>query len=67
MPRKKYEEHVEEALHAFWGKIAELYPEVETGDLDPGHLIDLDTAAQSAVKAWLYYNHPDYKKVREHG
>lgn len=47
---------VDTALFDFWAKIAELYPEVKTGDLGPAEVIRFTREAEHAVYAWLENN-----------
>jgi hypothetical protein len=44
------------AMDAFWAKVAEQFPEITTGDLDPGATIDFENASVSAVTRWIYCN-----------
>lgn len=46
------------ALEQFWSTIADLYPNVTTGDLDPGTRVRFDREAAAAVQTWLRYNNP---------
>ena len=50
---------VAEAEMAFWSKIAEQYPEIETGDLDPGNVMDLLEKMKATVKIWIAVNRED--------
>lgn len=47
---------VDTALFDFWAKIAELYPEVKTGDLGPSEVIRFTREAEHVVYAWLENN-----------
>jgi hypothetical protein len=47
---------VDVALFDFWAKIAELYPEVKTGDLGPAEVISFTREAEHVVYAWLENN-----------
>ena len=46
----------EEAQQAFWGKVAEHFPEVKTGDFPPEDQLTFDDACERAISRWLYYN-----------
>ncbi len=47
---------LEDADLAFWAAIGDSYPEITTGDLDPGSVIEFNQASEAVVKQWLYYN-----------
>ena len=47
-----------DAEQAFWKVIAEAYPEITTGDLDPVEAFALMLAMERAVNAWVYENAP---------
>lgn len=47
---------VDRAEDAFWTAVAEAYPEISTGDLDPAASHALHTAMIQAVRAWLDAN-----------
>jgi hypothetical protein len=53
---ERLEAAVNEAELAFWDVIAKAYPEIKTGDLDPGAAHRLTTAMTAAVEAWLDAN-----------
>lgn len=53
---QRLHEAVEQASQAFWSKVAELYPEAKSGDLDPMSDAFLETAMQQVVKAWIRNN-----------
>ncbi|CAG7581362.1 MAG: hypothetical protein SLAVMIC_00804 [uncultured marine phage] len=57
--KKRIQDAVSEAEMAFWVSISEKYPEVTTGDLDPGASIALSMAMEEAVDAWLMFNDPN--------
>lgn len=47
---------VDQAEEAFWKKIAELFPEAKTGDLDIGLTIQTTRQNVKAVKNWVETN-----------
>jgi len=47
---------VECALQAFWASIAESYPEIKTGDMNPSFVEQLDLAASRAARHWIETN-----------
>lgn len=47
---------VDNALDAFWSNIVADCPNVESGDLPPEIVMELQESATKAVKAWLEYN-----------
>jgi len=55
-PTRSLEAVVEDALRAFWEVIARRFPEAETGDLSPLTSISLGTAAETAVREWVWCN-----------
>lgn len=58
---------VERADQAFWATVARMFPEVETGDLDPQAAARIETAMREAVAAWLDANHPAMQSVTDAG
>jgi hypothetical protein len=44
---------------AFWAAIVAAYPEVRSGDLDPGSVVGFDKAQHDVVTAWLIANYPE--------
>lgn len=56
----KTEDRIREALMeadlAFWDVIAEKFPEVKTGDLDPMTTMGLSAEQEKAVHEWLTLN-----------
>ena len=50
---------VEQGTEAFWAVVAGLFPEIMTGDLDPGAVARFELATRSAVAAWIGANQPD--------
>jgi hypothetical protein len=49
----------EEAQHAFWAKVAEMCPEITSGDFPPESTIEFDRACEKAVEIWLRFNEPE--------
>lgn len=47
---------VDQALEAFWERIASSYPEAKTGDLDPISTELFVIAAKKTVRMWVGYN-----------
>lgn len=56
--KKRLEDAVKNAEEAFWNSIAEDYPEITTGDLDPSTSIDLMLTMENAIDRWLIINNP---------
>ena len=52
---------VHEADLAFWSKIADTFPQAETGDFPPELDVELTTLMNKCVRVWLSYNHPAYE------
>lgn len=50
---------VQEGTDAFWAAIAGAFPEITSGDMDPGAVMRLEHAMRSAVASWLDGNQPD--------
>jgi hypothetical protein len=48
-----------DAQDVFWASIVKSFPEVITGDFDPGATCAFDAAIKDAVTTWLGWNHPD--------
>lgn len=46
----------DEALESFWQAICRNYPDTSTGDLSPGMTIDLQIAAERAIREWIFNN-----------
>lgn len=44
----------------FWEVVGQSFPEVTTGDIDPGALMAIESAMDVAVERWLRWNHPVY-------
>lgn len=49
---------VDEASMDFWARVAEMVPEADSGDLDPGTNSMLEKAMAKAVKEWIDFNVP---------
>jgi|GEM_PF-3590500 hypothetical protein len=49
---------ISDADDAFWAAIAQSYPEINTGDLEPGIAIHLKVVMETAVASWLKANAP---------
>lgn len=49
---------VQKAEESFWSTIAEEFPEITTGDLDPMTSLHVNTAMNNAVRNWLNQNKP---------
>ena len=55
----RLENAITAAESAFWAAIADQYPEIKTGDLDPLEAVRLSEAMGRAVRAWLDANGAD--------
>jgi hypothetical protein len=53
----------EVAMDAFWAKLAEQFPEITTGDLDPGAVVDFENASVTAATLWIHANRPQVDGV----
>lgn len=49
---------VDRGLTAFWEIVAAQYPEIKSGDMDPGVQANLEEVAEGAVRFWLFVNSP---------
>lgn len=49
---------VQEATDAFWASIAQSYPHIKTGDLDPGSASAFEELAEKTARSWLSFNEP---------
>jgi hypothetical protein len=58
--RRRVEAALDDARDAFWNKLAEAFPEIYYGDLDPGHTFAFDDATKAAAIAWASGNSPSY-------
>lgn len=54
---KRLDRALEAAYMVFWSKVADLYPEATSGDLDPMSAAVLESTMRDAVEKWLRYNH----------
>ncbi len=54
--KKRLENALNEAEHAFWRVIAEQYPEIKSGDLMPSDVFAFEEALEKGVIAWLDTN-----------
>jgi hypothetical protein len=54
----RVKEAAEAAGLAFWGEIAKHFPEVKTGDLDPGSVRKFSEACEEVVTDWYDCNDP---------
>jgi hypothetical protein len=52
---------VSEAQFAFWDKVAELLPEIKTGDASPEQVWEQDQLMKKWVKEWIEMNTPKEK------
>ncbi|WP_261887471.1 hypothetical protein [Vibrio aerogenes] len=43
----------------FWSSVAEMFPQITTGDLDPFVTAQFSVAIQTVVNEWLYANSPE--------
>lgn len=59
VPKHRIEDAIEKATEAFWAVIAEEFPEVKTGDVDPLYSMEWDRFVERHVKAWLRGNWPE--------
>lgn len=55
----RLESAAQEALADFWTAIATRYPEIGSGDLDPGTVMQIERTMTAAVHAWIEGNMPD--------
>lgn len=52
----KKDEIVLKAINCFWEKVAEEFPDIKHGDIDPKTVIDFEEAAYSAIDNWINLN-----------
>lgn len=57
-PEDRLEDALKLAQDAFWDVFASMFPEVETGDLDPLTTLTFDSITSSAARVWLLTNYP---------
>lgn len=55
---KRFVDAISDADDAFWAVIAKSYPEINSGDLEPGIVIQLKMIMETALAAWLKANAP---------
>lgn len=53
---RRIEGAVEIALFEFWKKIAEHFPEADSGDIDPLANFQFEEEARKIVESWVHYN-----------
>jgi hypothetical protein len=53
---ERIQDAVEEGEEAFWAAVAQVFPEAESGDLDPGTTVQLKQTMERAVRAWVDFN-----------
>lgn len=60
-------DRAKDALHfadlAFWAKIKEFFPEVESGELPPEAVDELARAQEKTLYHWLRWNYPDGEEI----
>lgn len=56
---KRFKDAIQNAEFAFWGEIANAYPEIKSGDLGPDIVIPFGMMMEKAVAAWLKGNAPE--------
>jgi hypothetical protein len=61
----RFEQASQDAEEAFWGAIANAYPEIETGDLGPDVVMPLIENMKIAMAAWLVGNRPEGRMPNE--
>lgn len=52
----RFKQAIEKAKDAFWASIAENYPEITKGDLDPISENNFDKSVKEVVSEWLHFN-----------
>lgn len=62
MTKKITNQQIEELSDHFWGNVANMFPEIQSGDLEPIESIRLENAIEQAVNAWLKTNHREGEK-----
>lgn len=71
MGDKKTEKEIErvsrEAEEAFWAEVVKHFPDIKTGDLDPGATVRFRLACAEVVEAWLDQNTPQLVPPTEGG
>lgn len=67
-PKERLEEARADAEFAFWAAVAEKFPEIKTGDMDPMVVFEMHTKMEEWIALWLNVNGDfpmspeDYKK-----
>lgn len=56
--RKRIDEAFEEASEAFWKKVAQAFPEADSGDFPPDAHMAWDRDARDAIATWVIFNVP---------
>jgi hypothetical protein len=51
-----------DGLGAFWGAVVGVFPQVQSGDMDPDGLLLMEHTMANVLAAWLTYNHPDARE-----
>lgn len=59
-PVQKVQEVKDQAVEAFWAKVAECNPTAVSGDLDPQLSAKFDAMATLAISAWMWFNVPHF-------
>jgi hypothetical protein len=59
-PKERLLNACEEAELAFWAKVAELYPEIKTGDLPPELVFEMEEKNMKWVAYWVGSNGNQY-------
>ncbi len=53
------EDILNQAQQAFWEKLIEIFPQVQSGDFPPLESDKFDKDCKDAIETWLEWNHPD--------
>lgn len=56
MGQSQLESLADEAQDAFWEVVGRRFPQARSGDLSPGATVQLDRAAEAAIKEWVENN-----------
>jgi hypothetical protein len=62
-PNDRIREIVQNATNSFWTTVAELIPEIETGDFSPLDTLEFERAAEKAIRTWINSNIGDSDPV----
>lgn len=57
--KNRFDIAVDDAQAAFWGAIADSFPEIRSGDLPPDFIFNFNEAVKKTVAAWLIGNCSD--------